>query len=76
MLRPCTYKQFHHRDLQLPMQSVYITTDAVNLISDYDEVNSKQHYVILCISDSSNNKAYRQDVDPTGMRSRPRRMTY
>jgi len=33
-------------DLQLPMQSVYITTDAVSSIPDYGEVYSIQHYVI------------------------------
>ena len=48
-------------ELQLLIQSVYITNDVVSSISDNDEVNSIQHYVILCISDSSINKAYRQD---------------
>jgi hypothetical protein len=38
-------------DLQLPMQSVPITTKAVNSNPTHDEVYSIQHYVIKFVSD-------------------------
>ena len=36
--------------LQIPVQSVPITTNIVNLNPDHDEVYSKQHYVIKFVS--------------------------
>ena len=38
-------------DLQLPMQSVPITTEVVSSIPAHDEVYSIQHYVIKFVSD-------------------------
>ena len=38
-------------DLQLPMQSVPITTKVVSLSPAHDEVYSIQHYVIKFVSD-------------------------
>jgi hypothetical protein len=38
-------------DLQLPMQSVPITTKVVSLIPVHGEVYSMQHYVIKVVSD-------------------------
>jgi hypothetical protein len=38
-------------DLQLPMQSVPITTNIVSLNQTYGEVHSMQHYVIKFVSD-------------------------
>ena len=38
-------------DLQLPMQSVSITTKVVSLNPAYGEVYSTQHYVIKFVSD-------------------------
>ena len=38
-------------DLQLPMQSVSITTEGVSSKPDHVEVHSIQHYVIKFVSD-------------------------
>ncbi len=38
-------------DIQLPMQSVPITTDVVSANLDQGEVHSIQHYVIKIVSD-------------------------
>jgi hypothetical protein len=38
-------------DLQLPIQSVLITTNVVSLNSAHGEVSSKQQYVIKFVSD-------------------------
>ena len=38
-------------DLQLPVQSVHITTNVVSLNSAHDEVNSIQHYLIKFVGD-------------------------
>ena len=38
-------------DLQLPVQSLPITTKVVSLNPAHDEVYSIQHYVIECVSD-------------------------
>ena len=40
-----------YMDLQLPMQSVPITTNVLNSNSAHDEVYSIQHYVIKFVSD-------------------------
>ena len=57
--------------LQLPMQSVYITTKVVSSNPVHDEVYSIQHYVITFVSGrwfspgtlfSSSNKTDRQDI--------------
>jgi hypothetical protein len=39
-------------DLQLPMQSVHITTKVVSLNATHGEVYSIQHYVIKFVNDS------------------------
>ena len=38
-------------DLQLPMQSIPITSNIVSLYPDHGEVYSKQHYVIKFVRD-------------------------